>query len=111
MKKYSVTFTFSNQQTWNEVQKSTKENCYGAMSFYAPNDRTALKIAESLCANCESWEINRIESTCVLVQELATREGVQHIKVEPHVPIKVEVDGKNVGEIKSGPCHILVVYD
>ena len=49
--------------------------------------------------------------TCELVQELVKREGVQHIEVEPYTPIKIEVDGKSVGEIEGGPCHIFVVYD
>lgn len=50
-------------------------------------------------------------TTAELIKELAEREGVQHLEVEPYIPVAIVVDGKSVSEIDNGPCHIFVVYD
>lgn len=98
-----------------------KNGVSGKAVIDAPTDKIAFTTGAQMMANCEfdAWDICKAEGdnpTCTLFKELAKREGVQHIEVEPHVPIEVNVGGKvvcgkDVGDIDSGPCHILVVYD
>ena len=48
-------------------------------------------------------------STVSLVEELATREGVQHIWVHPYSPYQVTVMEDTVTD--EGPARLLIVID
>jgi len=47
--------------------------------------------------------------TCALVAELQKREGVQTLRVEPHVPYSVGTENEGVNS--TGPAVVLVVSD
>lgn len=55
--------------------------------------------------------------TCVLVNDLAKREGVQEIVINPHQPFIIQVKNADGSEFKypskivTGPARILVVID
>jgi hypothetical protein len=52
--------------------------------------------------------------TCVLVEELKSREAVNNVWVDPYVPFEVNVNGKvvrNEDVPKTGPVVILTIWD
>ena len=49
--------------------------------------------------------------TCQLVEELASREGVEEYTVDPHEPFAIQISGENQAPHSSGPARILYVYD
>ena len=110
MNQYRITFDLAKKTMWGKIEDQDYPR--GTTILEAPDDRMAFAMANKLYESCSNWSIKPIEPTCELTKELAKREAVQDIRVEPHVPIEIKVDGKTIKtEIDGGPCHIFVVYD
>ena len=49
--------------------------------------------------------------TCQLVEELASREGVEEYCVAPYEPFSILVGGQSKASDTMGPARLLYVYD
>lgn len=49
--------------------------------------------------------------TCQLVEELASREGVEAYWVAPYEPFSILVSGQSKVSDTTGPARLLYVYD
>ena len=63
--------------------------------------------------NCGDKVISQKEiKTCKLVQELGSREAVQHILINPYEKLEICIDGKKQAlQLDKGPASVLLIWD